>query len=114
MLVKYGRYQFGRRRIAYRRGICHSCRREGVAEQWRSFDWLHIFWIPLVPFGVRRTWICTRCGEEWTFNLSERIAGMVLVGLVLAAMCYADLGPEDAYVMWGIRAVLGVVLVWLS
>jgi len=64
MLIIHGRHRFRPNRIAYRNDYCLSCESETIAEQWRSFDFIHVFWIPLIPLGHRLRWTCVVCGND--------------------------------------------------
>jgi fatty acid desaturase len=61
MLVVYGFYRFTQKQIGYRNDFCLTCNAERLTQQWRSFNCGHLFWIPLLPFGVFKRWLCPTC-----------------------------------------------------
>jgi hypothetical protein len=64
MIIVHGIYHFRRKRIAFRNDHCLSCRQALRSVQMRSFDALHIFWIPFLPLGFWKRWLCTVCGQQ--------------------------------------------------
>jgi hypothetical protein len=61
MEIVVGRYRFAQRVLAFRRDFCLSCDSERVAYLVRSFDALHLYWVPLVPLGFLKRWTCATC-----------------------------------------------------
>jgi hypothetical protein len=61
MIVVYGCYRFRPRRVGYRNDYCLVCGREVRSEQIRSFNAIHLFWIPLIPLGFWTRWLCPQC-----------------------------------------------------
>ena len=51
-------------RTLYRNDYCLSCEQVRVANQYRSFDVIHLYYIPLIPLGFRGHWFCTICGRN--------------------------------------------------
>jgi hypothetical protein len=68
MLI-HGTYCFAPRRHAYRNDYCLSCDAVRVAEQVKTLDFIHVYFIPLVPLGRRKHWKCSVCGN----NPHERV-----------------------------------------
>jgi hypothetical protein len=84
MLIIHGRYFWGRTLLAFRNDYCLTCRAPRLAFLHRTFDVLHVFWIPVLPLGVWKRWLCGTCGA----NPHRRVAtwpflkwvGVVLLG----------------------------------
>ncbi|MCX6367557.1 MAG: hypothetical protein NTX57_12730 [Armatimonadetes bacterium] len=57
----YGVYRFARKQIGYRNDYCLGCKKEVIAQRWRSFNCGHFFWIPIIPFGFFKWWQCPFC-----------------------------------------------------
>jgi hypothetical protein len=113
MLLIHGAYHFGRRRVGARNDFCNACERVALAELWRSFDCLHLFWIPLVPIGSRERWLCTLCKQDPRKNYTTRkgfkIAGLLVVALLLFCTFFTgDLDPKEKSGIWIMQVVLGL------
>jgi len=85
MLLVFGIHRFGRRIVAYRNTYCRTCEGARLAEQFRTFNFFHFFWVPLIPLGFRRYWVCTECGINPTQSKygSPFIKWLALVFLIL-------------------------------
>jgi hypothetical protein len=118
MIIIHGIYRFGLKKAAIRKDFCNSCRNEGIAEQWQSFDCFHIFWIPLIPLGTKRRWICSHCGEDprAETKMSPVLRYVLLLGLpfILGSLWvdrHAKAPPDQmTYIM---TAVLGGIWLWI-
>src|SRR5690349_18590252 len=64
MLILFGSYRYGRRRVAFRDDFCLTCDRECVSQCVRSLKVAHLFFVPLVPMGLWREWFCLSCGRD--------------------------------------------------
>jgi hypothetical protein len=111
MLLLHGLYRFAPRRVAYRNDFCISCGQERLAEQIRTFNMAHIFWLPVIPLGFWKSWACTVCRRDphvsGKTRRSFKIAGAVL--LALMAVTFWVVPPpegEDVLMVWGFRVVL--------
>lgn len=62
MLI-HGTYHFSRKLVAYRYDYCMNCENPRVAGQWRTFDVLHLCFVPLIPLGFWKRWACSACGK---------------------------------------------------
>ena len=116
MIVFHGIYQFGPKRIAFRNYYCLSCGQPCRSVQIRTFDALHLFWIPLLPLGFYKRWRCTTCGRLPHVHPGTRRgfkwAGLVVLLVVAASFWAVDL-PSDALIFgWVVRAAapLGAIL----
>jgi hypothetical protein len=52
------------KRVAFRNDYCLGCGEARRAVQVRTFDVGHIFWIPILPTGFWKRWVCTVCGRD--------------------------------------------------
>ncbi len=86
MLVLHGKYFLGRRVVGFRNDFCIACNTPRLAYQHRTFDLLHIFFIPLLPLGFWRRWHCSVCGNDPHANVRTRTSfkwvGTILLGLI--------------------------------
>ncbi len=93
MFITYGTYHFRPKRLAFRNDYCLSCGEARRSVQMRTFDVGHIFWIPLLPVGFWKRWICTACGHQPHISPKTRRsfkwAGL-LVLLFLSAIFWAE------------------------
>lgn len=113
MFVIHGFYHWRPRRTAFRNDYCRTCEAERLSVLLRTFDVLHIYWIPVLPVGVWSRWHCTTCGFRPHAAIRSRrgfkVAGAVALG-ALALLAWADpeVKPSEAIWVWGIR--LGLAL----
>ena len=63
-MVIFGAYKVARKQVAFANSFCRKCEKPIVAFQWRYFLLGHLFFIPLLPLGFRREWLCPQCGER--------------------------------------------------
>src|SRR5262249_35658489 len=84
MLVVYGIYKVARRIVAFRNDYCLSCAAPRLAYRHRTFDILHVFWLPVLPLGMWKRWHCSACGNDphRQFRTSR---GMKWLGIALLA-----------------------------
>jgi hypothetical protein len=106
MLILHGVYSFRPRIVAYRNDFCLSCTAPRVAYQIRTFDVLHIFFVPLIPLGFLRRWHCAVCTNDPHVHPGTRKgfkwAGVVVLALV-AIVVWAV--PDRDAITWTIRVV---------
>jgi len=62
--IIHGTYRFKQRRIGVCKDFCNACEQEVLAEQWKSFNVWHLYFIPLIPLGWRKRWLCTNCHKD--------------------------------------------------
>jgi hypothetical protein len=108
LLFVYGVYHYLPKRVAFRNDYCLACARPRRSVQVRTFDACHLFWIPLVPLGFHRRWLCTTCGRLPHVYPGTRRgfkwAGLVVL-LVVAIASWVSPPPSDFLVRgWLIRA----------
>ncbi len=118
MFITYGTYHFRPKRLAFRNDYCLSCGEARRSVQMRTFDVGHIFWIPLLPVGFWKRWICTACGHQPHISPKTRRsfkwAGL-LVLLFLSAIFWAEpVTPDFVAGSWIFRigASLGAILLF--
>jgi len=64
LFIVYGVYRWKAKRVAFRNDYCLVCGEARRAVQVRTFDVGHIFWIPILPAGFWKRWVCTVCGQD--------------------------------------------------
>lgn len=117
MLIVSGRYRFKPKRVAFRNDFCLKCDQPRRSVEYRSFDAFHIFWIPIVPLGFRRRWLCATCGRPPHVNVKTR-RPFVWIGLfiliLLGALFWAlPVDPDFVGGTWFFRmgGPVGAILV---
>jgi len=103
------------RHIAFRNDFCMACEAESMAVQLRTFAALRLYWIPLVPLGFRKRWLCTTCGRgphavARTRRPFKVLAAMLAALMALSAWAVPAVG-EDLGVLWAMR--LGLPILFL-
>lgn len=91
MTIDFGRYRWFSKHIAYRSDYCLTCESPQIANQYRTFDFIHLYHIPVVPLGFWRHWHCAACDNDP--HLRQRTARWVKI---LAAVVFGLL----AVVYW--------------
>ena len=64
MLLVHGAYHFWPKRVAFRNDYCVTCDGPRRAIAVRTFDVGHVFWIPILPVGFWRHWVCSACNRN--------------------------------------------------
>lgn len=111
MILLFGRYQFNRKRIAYRNDFCLSCEEQRVAEKHRTFDMGHVFFVPILPLGNHDRWHCTQCGNNPHARVRTSrtllIVFAVAVGLFTIVTWTGPFLPpsESAIMIWSMRLI---------
>lgn len=107
MILIHGTHRFGQKQTGVRKDFCNSCEDECLSEQWQSFDFGHLFWIPLLPLGTRKRWLCRTCRQDPRARYRTRrpikILGLFAVGLFMLAMYAAKPKPDEVTFIWGAR-----------
>jgi hypothetical protein len=91
MFVIHGQYHFYPKRTAFRNDYCLGCDAPRRCLQIRTFDVLHMFWVPLLPLGLWRRWHCVTCGRSPAFNPRSRRKFLITISL---------LGAFSAGIFW--------------
>jgi len=114
--IVWGVYHFRPKRLAFRNDYCLSCAAGRRAAQIRTFDAVHIFWIPLLPLGFWKRWVCTACGREPHVNPKTRRgfkwAGVFILLLFSAVSWAMPVTPDFVVGSWIFRiaAPVGAIL----
>lgn len=112
MLVIHGTYHWRPRRTAFRNDYCRTCAGPRLSVQVRTLDVVHVYWIPLIPLGFRRRWVCSTCGSyphaATRTRRGFKIAGALILGLMTFGVWAVPIDPPDAVFLWGLR--LGLAL----
>jgi len=97
MLLVRGSYHLWRKPVAFRDDYCAWCRAPRRSIAIRSFDVGHLFWIPLLPVGYWRHWVCSECGRSPHRNPKFRryLRWTSLYSLVSASVMFWAM-PVDA------------------
>jgi hypothetical protein len=116
VLILHGVYYFRQKRVAFRNDYCLSCGQPRRSMQIRSFNAWHIFWIPVLPLGFHKRWLCTVCGRDPHVYPGTRRAfkwaGLFVILIAGAAFWTMPLTPDVLVLGWVIRlaAPVGAVL----
>jgi len=109
MIVIHGLYRFAQKRLAFRNDFCLACEAPRLAIQVRSFNVVHLYWIPVLPLGLWRRWCCSTCGRNPHERVRTKRFYKVLLVLMLALMAlpfwFAPLGPEAPDWVWPARVL---------
>ncbi len=114
MFILFGRWHFGRKAVAYRADWCTVCERRIVAQAIRSFDWFHIYLVPLMPLGHWWHWVCPRCEKhphlKGTGLLQAIIVALLFMPFFLTAILYWTMSTAglDGDNIWMVRIFLTV------
>ena len=112
MLIVYGVYHFRPKLVAFRNDYCMTCNTARRTVRIRSFDVGHIFWIPVLPGGFWKRWLCTVCNQDPHVRPGTRRsfkwAGLFILILFSAVswMMPTDAGsgdPDSVIVSWVVR-----------
>ena len=113
----HGMYHFLPKRVAFRNDYCLSCNLPRRSVLIRTFDMWHVFWVPVLPLGFWRRWICTSCNRQPHVNRKTRRsfkwAGFVVLLFLSAAFWVAPVAPDFVAGAWAFRigAAVGALLV---
>ena len=91
MLIIHGRYHFWPAYTAFKNDYCRSCGADRICVEVQTFDVVHIYWIPLVPFGTQKRWFCSTCGQDPHVRTKTR-RWVKILGCVFFAITAAFLG----------------------
>src|SRR4029079_9584291 len=64
MILIHGLYRWSPKRVAFRNDFCLKCAQPRRAVQIRTLNAVHLFWIPILPLGLWKRWLCTVCGSN--------------------------------------------------
>jgi hypothetical protein len=117
VLVIHGTYHWARAILAFRNDYCLTCARPRLAFLHRTFDVLHVFFIPILPLGVWKRWRCAECGRNPHARAATarplKWAGIVL--LIVGAIVFWTTTPDrragqdnDPTMVWTFRVTLPI------
>lgn len=118
MIIPSGVYSFKRKLVAYRNDFCLSCEAPRRALQIRSFDVVHLFFVPALPLGFLRHWRCSVCGGDPHIYPRTRKgfqwAGVVLLAIFTAAIWLTpgSGGDDSSVAFWAMRIAYPIGLVF--
>ena len=110
MLYVHGKYRFGAKRTAFRNEYCLTCDEARRSVRIRTFDVLHICWIPVVPLGFWSRWYCTICRRRPGFNPRSRrqfLLALALLGAFSAGIFWLLSMNSDPGDPWSLFAIGG-------
>ncbi len=116
LFIVYGVYHWRAKRVAFRNDYCVACGEARRAVQVRTFDVGHIFWIPILPVGFWKRWVCTVCGRDPHVSTKTRRgfkwAGVFILLLFAVVFWIVPVEPDSAAIFWGLRfaAPVGAIL----
>jgi hypothetical protein len=121
MIIIYGTHRFGLKKTGVRKDFCNACQRECVAELYESFDCGHFFYIPILPLGRKRRWICTLCHKDprARYKTSKTIRFLALIIFPFIAFPFLFLGVrsliEDSDGAWAALVIGAILLIpWIG
>lgn len=82
MFFIFGTKQYDAAHKGYKIAPCNHCDAPRTIVEWSWNQWLHVFYIPLLPMGKAGSWQCAACGLE----PKEKKATSIVVKLVLLLM----------------------------
>ena len=115
MFVLFGTYAFSRKRIGFRNDYCLSCEGHKTSEQWQSFDAIHLFYVPVVPLGNRKRWICASCGNNPHLRVKSSKPLLVMGAIIClygavagwtASLWMSPISADDMHGIWVMRLLL--------
>jgi len=119
LFILHGIYHFKPKIVAYRNDFCLTCAAPRRAFRTRTFDVIHIFYLPLIPIGFLRRWHCSVCNSDPHAHPGTRKAfkwaGVVCLALFSVVLWMVS--PEDDSWVWPMRVVLPVAFaaaLWIT
>lgn len=116
MLIVYGVYRWKPKPVAFCNDYCLSCGEARRAVQIRTFNAGHIFWIPILPVGFWKRWVCITRGHDPHVSTQTR-RGFKWVGLFIllifsAVFWFVPVEPDSVALIWALRVAtpVGAVL----
>ena len=116
-MLHLGLYHLARQRIGYRNDYCLSCAAPRLSVCLRSFDVLHLWFVPILPLGYWKRWRCATCESNpharITTRRSLRWAGTAVLAFIALAGWMTLLEPTGnrTWFDWALRvgSTVGVV-----
>lgn len=103
------------RTVAYRNDYCLSCDAPGRSIRIRTFDVVHLYFIPVLPIGMWKRWGCARCGNPPHVQPGTRRVfkwmGVGVLALLAVVFWAVPIEPGDETLEWSLRVILPVAFV---
>ena len=107
MIIVHGVYRFAPKRLAFRNDFCLTCKTARIAVQVRSFYVAHLYWIPLLPLGFWKKWVCSVCGSDPHRIVQTRrffkILLVIFLMLAAAPLWFVTPTADQLVIIWGVR-----------
>lgn len=94
----------GRKAQSFRSDHCRSCDTVVVAKRVRSWIWLTVFWVPVLPLGFQHRWLCKDC-ENATAAVPRTQRAFKILAFVLLLVAFAGsfaVSPEEPPTVRGV------------
>ncbi len=115
MFIVYGTYNFASKAIAFRNDYCLACEAPRLAVRIRTFNVVHLFWVPLLPLGYVKRWLCSTCSRKPHQVVKTRrpfkIAAAVIAALMALPAWMIPASEQDLVFVWLYRVLSGLVLI---
>ncbi len=119
MFIQVGVYKFAKKRVAFRCDYCRHCGRETMSVADRSFNFLHLYWIPILPLGFRTEWRCAVCGQDpHRDTVASRPMKIIVAALLLMIVLtfwypvfFPVSLPNNSLQIWGLRIGVAVLFI---
>jgi len=108
-MMIYGYYRWFPKPVAFRADYCLHCEPETLALRVRTVNFFSIFFIPVLPLGIYRRWICVECGKPPHTKVSlwraikVVVAVLVTVNAAIFWVAPVDEAPIPAAGVWMLR-----------
>lgn len=117
-----------RKANAFRSDHCRHDDAVVVAKRARSWIWVTVFWVLILPIGFRNRWLCTDCGEPTAAiprtRLAFKVTAAALLSIGFAGSFIEEPEPpparkdvaleEDRAPLWFSRGVVGALAIAAS
>jgi hypothetical protein len=110
MVIIHGVYRWRPVNVAFRHDYCRRCAKGTLAVLVRTFNALHLFWVPVLPLGWWSSWTCARCNTDPHAAAQTRrgfkVAAAVILGLFNVVAWLAPKGSSSTLEVLVIGGVL--------
>ena len=106
MLILHGSYRWFKKKTAFRHDYCRQCRAQTLSIQVQSWDFIHLFFVPLIPLGRWRRWHCIQCGNNPHQQVGTHLFFKVTGTLILLFFAIISWFAPDEQEIWVMRALL--------
>jgi hypothetical protein len=115
MIVVGGTYSWFPKVVAFRRDLCRSCQQESLVLATRTYDFLHLFWVPVLPLGRWTRWGCGACGIDpaQTSEVRRSLRVVLVVFLAILVIIFALASGRNGDYGYGIWVGRGLALLFV-